>query len=358
MIAGLRRMTDRILGRGSASVTVPVFDGVMKPNHLLDQAEEWVSLTSPGDMIAHEGALYVSDGPAVLRLTPDGTATKNEVLRVDGHITAIAPFAGGFAVAVDGTRVEVKGGAQDGQSWIEAEGAPFVAITALTVQGDALIATDASRVHGPDDWQRDLMEKQSGGRVLRLSPGGGAEVLTKGLGHAFGVIGTGDDLWISESWRHRVIGLNRATPVLDNMPGYPSRLCPAADGGYWLSVFACRTQLVEFVLRERDYREEMMRSMDPQFWVAPQVKPQSSFLEPLQGGTIKQMGVMKPWAPPRSYGLVLRLSAEGRALYSLHSRVDGFHHGITAVAEIGGALFCLSLGANAVLRLNLDKVGA
>ena len=38
--------------------------------------------------------------------------------------------------------------------------------------------------------------------------------------------------------------------MLDELPGYPARLSPAQDGGFWLAVFAGRTQLIEFVLRE------------------------------------------------------------------------------------------------------------
>jgi hypothetical protein len=59
------------------------------------------------------------------------------------------------------------------------------------------------------------------------------------------------------------------------------------------------------------------------------------------------MGVLKPWAPPRSYGLVLRVAADGRIERSLHSLVDGRHHGITAVVEHGRALYAVSRAAAA-----------
>lgn len=66
------------------------------------------------------------------------------------------------------------------------------------------------------------------------------------------------------------------------------------------------------------------------------------------------MGVLKPWAPPRSYGLVIRMDDTGRILSALHSRVDGQHHGIVAAAEAGGDLYCLSAGADAVLKAGLQ----
>ena len=74
----------------------------------------------------------------------------------------------------------------------------------------------------------------------------------------------------------------------------------------------------------------MMEEIDPRYWIAPALRSGNTFLEPMQGGSLKTMGVLKPWAPPRSYGLVIRLDDAGPVRYSLHSRVDGKHHGIIA----------------------------
>jgi hypothetical protein len=144
--------------------------------------------------------------------------------------------------------------------------------------------------------------------------------------------------------------------VLDTFPGYPSRMAPAAGGGAWLSVFACRSQLVEFVLREPTLRRRMVAEIDPRYWIAPAFASGQSFLEPLQGGGVKQMGMIKPWAPPRSYGLVVRLDEAGRPRYSLHSRVGGINHGVVAAAECHGALYVLARGPGRLLRLNLDAL--
>jgi hypothetical protein len=146
----------------------------------------------------------------------------------------------------------------------------------------------------------------------------------------------------SESWRHRVIdltgtGARAAHPLSAELVGYPSRMAADADGGFWLSCFVCRSQLVEFVLREPAYRERMVAEIDPRHWIAPALSSGHSFLEPLQGAGVKQMGVLKPWAPPRSYGLVMKIAPDGRVLASLHSQVDG-HHGITALAPLGHSL--------------------
>src|SRR5260221_561302 len=141
------------------------------------------------------------------------------------------------------------------------------------------------------------------------------QTIASKLQYAFGACASGDEILVSESWRHRLIaiaadGTQRA--VFDNLPVYPSRLSKASSGGFWLTAFAARTQLVEFVLRENAYRRRMMAEIDPEYWIAPKLKSGQSFLEPMQGAHIKTMGVVKPWAPPRSYGLVIRLNASRR----------------------------------------------
>ena len=63
------------------------------------------------------------------------------------------------------------------------------------------------------------------------------------------------------------------------------------------------------------------------------------------------MGIHKPWAPSRSYGLLARLDEALQPLFSLHSRADGARHGVTAAAEHGGRVFVAARGGDAVLAL-------
>ena len=76
----------------------------------------------------------------------------------------------------------------------------------------------------------------------------------------------------------------------------------------------------------------MMREIAPDYWLAPSLAPRPHFLEPLQGGALRMHSRLKPWAPSRSYGLVVRLDASFRPVDSFHSRADGQRHGVTAVA--------------------------
>ncbi len=357
----LRAFADRLLGRGSAAITVPVMDGLLKANRALDDAE--VVAECPGiDDLASDGAtLWVSAGPVLLRV--DG-ATVTPLQRFDATISAIAAHpTGRVAVALAGRQVRVFASRddvlKDVATFDRCAGTPLVCVNALAFDGpEQLVFSEGSQRHGPDDWCRDLMTLGATGRVGRWRHGQGAEAteLASGLRHAYGVLPTADGVRVSESWRHRVLNVDRTAPVLAELPGYPSRMTPAAGGGFWLACFVCRTQLVEFVLREPAYRERMVAEIDPRYWIAPALSSGHSFLEPLQGAGVKTMGVVKPWAPPRSYGLVVKVGADGAIAGSLHSQVDGRHHGITGVTEHDGRLYAASKGAGRLLAIDPGEI--
>ena len=98
----------------------------------------------------------------------------------------------------------------------------------------------------------------------------------------------------------------------------------------------------------------MMGEVDKAFWIAPALASGKSFHEPMQGGALKQMGVLKPWAPTRSYGLVIELSPDFVPLRSFHSRAGGRRHGITSALERNGKLYATSKGGNELVALPLQ----
>ena len=358
----IKRWSDRLLGRGDAAVTVPIFDGALKPNGWLEDAAVVASFEAATDIATDGEALYVADGARVVSVALDGTAST--VAQAKGRITALAVMPDRrFAIAVEGREVNVISGDAVEQTWTEADGRPLRSVNALSVTPKgSLLATEGSAQHDESEWQRDLLTHGRSGRVIAFhaqAPSGA--VLASGLQWPFGIVAHGEGNLHSEAWRHRVVTMDAAgasrsiagRSMIDNLPGYPSRLAPAAGGGYWLTVFAARTQLIEFVLREPEFRQRMLAEIDPQYWIAPAYASGLSFLEPMQGAGVKQMGVLKPWAPPRSYGLVVRLDADGLPRYSLHSRVGGVHHGIVAVAECHGRLYALSRGAGRLIALDL-----
>ncbi len=360
MIGAIREFTNRILGRGDAAVTVPSFDGALKPNQALERAETLLTCDAPEDLATDGRSLYLADGQKLLRLHGGAFV---EVRAFDQPISALALAPdGALAVALAGREVRVYSRISDERPCaVFASG--LSAVNALNFAPDgALIATDGSLTRGVDEWAWDLMELGRTGRVLLLDVATGSmKMLADRLHYAFGVCASGEDALVAESWRHRLIAVARSGSrrvVLPHLPIYPSRLSPASTGGYWLTGFVARTLLVEFVLREPAYRRRMMAEIEPRYWIAPRLRSGESFKEPMQGAHLKTMGVVKPWAPPRSYGLVVRLDPNGAPLYSLHSRVDGMNHGVVSAVEHDGELVMIAKGPGRVLRLPiapLDK---
>lgn len=346
----------KMLGGRRSNLSVPILDGAFKPNNLLEQAD--VVLERPGleDMaLAPDGTLHLACGTELLALAADGTA--RSVSRFGAGITALAFLADGRWVVGLGDRVEIEGGSAP---VIEGGGRPFRAITALSPMRDGrVLVCDGSARHPLDHWQFDLMDKQPSGRLVALKPASGeGETLARRLAWPYGAHqDAGGTILFSESWRHRLrmAGGGDATAEL---PGYPARMTPTGDGGFWLSLFSARMQIVEFVLSEDGFRRDMMATIDPKYWISPAYASGQDFLEPMQSGGVKQMGILKPWAPPRSYGLAVRFNADRSPMFSIHSRVGGRNHGVVTTLERGDEVLALSKGAGRVLRLSLESIRA
>lgn len=359
MIGALRAISDRVLGRGDSSITVPIFDGALKPNQLLEDAEVVASLDGAEDLVGGGDALLVASGDRVLRLSEAGL---REVALFDRQITALCTLPdGAIAVALDGREIVVRHRTGREYRSTGPANAPFRAANAIACLANGRLAvTDGSLSNDCAQWAHDLLGRGMSGRLLLLEVDTGeVREAARNLEYAFGACASGEETLVSESWRHRLIAVTadgQRRAVLERLPVYPSRLAVAAGGGFWLTAFAARTQLVEFVLRENAFRRRMMREIAPEHWIAPRLRSGQSYLEPMQGAHLRTMGVLKPWAPPRSYGLVVRLSAAGMPRFSLHSRVDGINHGIVAAAEAGGFLYLLAKGPGRLLRLPLAAV--
>lgn len=354
----LARISRALWSDGSASA-LPMLDGALKPNHRLDDATVCGEpLPGCDDLVAlADGSLCVSAGERLWRLSGQALAQREPLVECPGVVGALA--AAGqtvYAALESGPLLRIEHGRISAR--LETVGGRALrGATALAMLPDGRLAiAEGSAANAPPDWARDLLERRAEGRILVASADlSSAAVLAEGLAWPAGLCVQDDALWFSEAWRHRVcalpLGGGVAHPVLDRLPGYPGRLSrDAGRSEVWLAVFALRTQLLEFVLREHAYRREMLATIDPRYWIAPTLSTQGHYLEPLQGGTIKKLGIVKPWAPPRSYGLVLRLSVQGEVLDSLHSRVGGVHHGITAVVPRGDRLVAISKGSGRVLE--------
>ncbi len=343
----------------------PVLDGPMRPNSALDECRVACSTVREPDDIAYalDGSAYVTSGKRVIRFADGAFAELLIAAEFDGLATGIAAHPdGGVVVGVAGTGIALIDGPESGRM-LEIHGQGGLKCpTALLVGPDGgIYICDGSRDNPPDRWQHDLMEKRSSGRVLRVDAASGAvEVLAAGLAWPSGIClaKDGRSLIVSEAWTHSLLGVplaagtraTKPTALVQNLPGYPGRIIPFG-AGYCLTMFALRTQLVDFVLTEDSYRRKMIDRIDPAFWIVPALRSEGHYLEPVQGGGLRKHGSLKAWAPPRSYGLVIFLDNELEPDSSLHSRVGGACHGITGVASRDGEVVVTSKGNNKIVHV-------
>lgn len=358
----LGRDLEQVLFKDRDSHAIPSMDGAFGPNDRLERTPPIDEPLPGADAVAEgaDGAIYVSAGPKVWRLSGVGYADRAVFAEFDSDVGALACHPDGRLLAC--TARGLTAVHSDGRKSMlaAAEGEPLHCLTAVTTAPDgSIFASDGSTRHGAADWCVDLMERNSLGRIIACGPGlEDVRVLLRHRNYPAGLAVAPDGhLWFTEAFAHSLSRARISAPgdiaapetVIRNMPGYPSRLGRSADGGFWLSLFAVRTHLVEFVLREDDFREEMMRTIPQAYWIAPALPSTRDCLEPLQLGGLRALGIEKPWAPPRSYGLLARLDADGEVVESLHSRVGGKHHGITAAIETAQGVVIVSKGSGRVL---------
>lgn len=354
----VRGGVDRLIGgRGEHSITVPVMDGALKPNDRLERADSVAMIEGADNIVSLGGKTVCSSGNLLLSVGTDGSV--ETVLEAEAPISCLAAGPGGaLAIGIDGQGLRIRGGRHDARL-IDRIGSMSLACPtdAVFLDQDRLILTNGSSQFRASEWRHDLLHRGRTGTVAMVNlADGSVRELAGGLAFPTGLClhrNDPDAVLVSEAWRHRVlrIGTGGTQEILGNLPAYPGRMAPASAGGYWLACFAIRSQLQEFVLRENRYRLQMIAEVDPEFWVAPSLSSGKSFKEPLQAGGVIRLGVHKPWAPTRSYGLVIRLDREFQPIWSLHSRSDGVRHGVTSVIETEGRLLAVSKGRGEILAV-------
>lgn len=338
MIAALRKFSDQILGRGAAALTVPPLDGAWKPDNRLEEAAPGHSSPLPRGLMLRGAEVLWASGSQVL-------ASGAVIEAAPGEITALtATPAGDLVYACEGFGL-LQGGRQLADL-------PCITALAYDATGTLWIAV-GSRENRLADWSRDFLEKRRTGQIWRLTPGSAPVLVADKLGFPNGLLPFEGGVICSESWEKRLVWVGpqgELRRLVEDLPGYPAGLAPSRRGGIWLALFAPRSPLLELVLRETRYRREMMAEVPPEYWIAPALSSGRSFLEPMQGGALKQMGVLKPWAPSRSAGLVVEMTAAFVPVQSLHSRAGGRRHGITSLAEAPDGLWLASTGGDEVFR--------
>ncbi|WP_339757190.1 hypothetical protein [uncultured Hoeflea sp.] len=352
---------SRLVRRDGA--TVPSMDGVLRPNSSLDQAAVLASVSEPDNLVAVDDDLIFSSVNALYRLTRAAGRMPEQIHMFDAAVTALASSSdGALAVGLSATGIRIVGGPHDGLLLDRIGPSPARGPAALCFgDPDTLFVAIGSADNEPQEWQRDLMERRSSGSVWKVDlKSRAATCMGDGLAFPSGLLVHDGALVVSESWSHRLLRFDinkaKARPqiVVDDLPGYPGRLTPGGDGGAWLAVFAPRSQLIEFVLRERGYCGRMLEELPKELWIAPSLRSGLSFREPMQGGAVRVHGIFKPWAPTRSYGLAVRLGPDLQPVQSFHSRADGNRHGVVSLCEWQGVTAFASRGDNLIGALSLD----
>lgn len=359
---------DRVLFPNREIHVIPVLDGAFSPNQRLDQARRLGDeIERPDDIaLGSDGALYVSAGSRILRCTGDDFAQRETFATLDASVGGLAWTADGrlLACVAGHGLVALSSSGEIVGRLARAEGETITCPLSVAAAPDGTIyLTDGSRHNGPEQWLADLMQNRApSGRLIACDASlGDARVRADRLAWPLGLVVSHDEseVWVAESWAHRLTCFARsgrdARVIVRNYSGYPARLSRGVAGGYWMAFFGLRTQLTEFVLRERAFCEEMMRTVPPDLWIGPVLDGRLNPREPTQIGRIKKLGIQKPWAPARSYGLVARLDDRGEAVETLHSRVDGRIHGITAVRPVGDRVVAVSKGRNCLVELPLAR---
>lgn len=357
MTGGLMRIWDAVWGRGEFSVTVPSMDGALRPNTRLDDATVLLEAAGIDDLAVAGGRLYFSQRAQLLALDKRDEAPRL-VKTYPASISALAASASGkLAVGLDSGGVLVRSAAEnDSEVSLDLPETSSPCAMSYAADGSLLICI-GSAGNRASEWKRDLMMLGSSGSVWRVPASQRrAEEVGRNLAFPSGVaVDAAGAPVVSEAWRHRLVRKRSNgswEPVLWDIPGYPGRLVPAESGrGYWLSVFAPRSQMIEFVLREKVYRERMISEVPEDFWMAPSLRAGRSFKEPLQGGGVKHLGIHKPWGPTRSYGLLVRLDENFKPVESFHSRSDGRRHGVTSAAGWHGETIVASKGDGVLVAL-------
>ena len=359
LIGGLGRAFDNIFGRGEAAVTVPPLDGALRPNRALDETTLRFPLADVDSLVVLGGQLVAAAGNIIYAF--DRGESWQRRSDHEAEIAALATIGDdGLAIALATGEIVVQGGRFGGRRYGASE--KLGCITELTIFGNELFVAHGSATNGARNWQRDLLERNASGSIWRIHLESGASTrIAAALAWPAGLSVERDVIVFSESWKHRLVRIELANPgrmeaVNTDLPGYPGRFALAGDG-YWLALFAPRSQLVEFVLREPGYRKRMMAEVPEPFWVSPKLRSGRSFYESLQGGGVKHLGMLKPWAPTMSAGLLVRLDRAFQPRSSLQSRADGRTHGVTAAVEHHGQVFVAARGGDVVVSLPVADLG-
>jgi len=353
----LRSIQDLLFPGRREDESIPPLDGAWTPNDLIESGRAIAHVDGLADAVAlDDGTTLVVHGSRLTRL--DSAGAGQPVAELPGTATCLAVSGDRVAVGVEDHGVvllTVRPGSGVSSHEIAVGDVRCPTALAFDAVGRLWIA-DGSAEHTNARWQRDLLLDGRSGRVLRLDDPDSAPVtVASSLAWPAGLAPTADgSVVVSEAWRYRVVELGASgtsREVMTDLPGYPGQLTPTAAGGHCLALFAPRTKIVDFVMSEPQYRDAMIERLDPVAWVAPTLRTTGHPREQVQGGQLLVFGQVKPWAPCRSFGLLVEVDSGWTPLSSWHSRSDGNRHGVVRGWAAENGVVVVSAGAGEVIHV-------
>ncbi len=360
---------DRCIERiRTKAIVVPPLDGALRPNNLLDESEVILDgIQCPDNAIAINGELWFSSMNQLFKLNVDVPTEPQLIIEFGADIACMASgpdksIAIGFE---DGKLLTGKTEDRTLVNLVDLKGLGCPSAMTFTSDGRLLACQGSKNIENPAELTRDLMQHGRSGSVWVYDfETGERSCIARNLGYPYGItaLSNGDEILVSECWQHRIVkfslqGDSRPEAVFSDIPGYPCRMIELSSSELMLCLFAPRNRLIEFVLREHEFRRQMIDTIDPEYWIAPTLKSEQNFLVPLQQGGVKVMGIHKPWSPSLSYGMMVRLDQSQSPVESYHSRANGQRHGITSCCQIGDRIFATSKGDDCIVDLSMHAGG-
>jgi sugar lactone lactonase YvrE len=208
------------------------------------------------------------------------------------------------------------------------DGHPLRVCNNAAIARDGTIWFSDSTARFPlEHWKGDLMEHSGTGRLLRLDPGGRAEVALTGLHFANGVALASDEssVVVAETGAYRLTRLWLTGPdagnrdvLVDNLPGFPDNIARGTDGLIWIAIGSPRNAILDLL----SARPPILRRL---LWTLPDA------LLPKPADTV--------W--------VQAVDGDGQVVHDLQTRTPGFSM-VTGVREHAGRVWLGSLQTSAI----------
>ena len=325
-------------------------EGVLGPNHRLDDAAGFPAPSPEALCIAPSGHMLFTAGMAIHAL-PAWGGLPALWKAFDRAVTALCCSPGGrVGVGLADGRIAVfEPSGQPSADWSVPPALSSVA-DCVFLSEDELAIVDPGYRADENILSVAPWDPSERGKVLVIKRSGEARAIIGGLHCPIGISRDAKgDVIVTELERARIVDGSGAVRQ-SGYPAYVGRIRRTA-AGYVLACLARRDPLIEFLKTEQDFVAEMKAKIPARHWIAPRLSPDFSHDFPIELGATRLFGEIKPWAPSFSYGLVIELDGGLMPVASAHSRANGRRHAISDATVWNGDLIAVSKASGEILNL-------